>query len=109
MHGDSAGTHLIQALGRYVMTLADNPFQPGRAGADKLRRELKAGIRREMRVETLVSKLSAIAGDSREVDRERRALFHGKNPGDRFRRLLLDLHRLGREVERNAENVRILD
>ena len=93
-----------------VDALADDAFVAGHRGADQLRRKFERGVVIELSFELVLWQLHAVAGHTREPNLERVAIGGDSAHVDRLPRLL---HRrndgLGREVERNAEHVGILD
>ena len=79
-------------------------------GADQVRRELQDRVVVELGGQPLLRQLDAVALDAREADLERVALGPHRLDLDRLaRRLRRRDDRLGGEVERDAEDVGVLD
>ena len=100
-----AGVHEVQ-----VHRLADDPGVAGLGGADEIGRELQDRVLVEAGGEPLFRQLDAVALDAREADLERIAVGpDGLDLDGLARRLRRRDHRLGVEVERDAEHVGVLD
>ena len=100
-----AGVHEVQ-----IDLLADDPGVARLGGADQVGRELQHGVVVELGRQPLLRQLDAIAFDAREADLERVALGpDGLHLDGLARRLRRRDDRLGGEVERDAEDVGVLD
>ena len=94
----------------HVLTLADDALIAGDRRTDEIRVELENGVGIEVGRQPFVRQLDAVALDAREADLERIALgAHGLDLNGLAWRLRRRHHRLGREVERNAEDVRVFN
>ncbi len=103
--------HVAQVLEVQVHALADDAGVPrDRTGRPGPGVSSRIGVVVELGRQPLLGQLDAIALDAREADFERVALGpHGLDLDRLARRLRRRDDRLGREVERNAEDVGVLD
>ena len=107
IEGDCARPLRLRLGRRDHHSFADDPFHQGLAGSDHLGGQDEFRICGEICCQPLFRQIDAIAGDARENDLERRALFDGLNARGLLGRLDGRDLRLGREVKRNAHDVGI--
>src|SRR5664280_931916 len=94
----------------HVLTLADDALIAGNRWADEIRVEFENGVCIEIGRQAILRQLDAVALDAREADLEGIALgAHGLDLDGLARRLRGSHNRLGREVEGNSEDVRVLN
>ncbi len=107
---ERGGPHVAQMLEAHVHALADDAGVARDGRPDEVGAEFEDRVVVEVGGQPLLRQLDAIAFDAREADLESVALgAHGLDLNRLARRLRRSDDRLGREVERNAEDVGVLD
>lgn len=113
MHHHCAAAHIAKdarvLVGPNFIALADDTFKQRPARANHSGRQQQFRVGRELGTDGLVGEVSPVSRDARERNGELVPLLDGLDARCLFRLGRLWHDRLGSEVERDAENVGILD
>ena len=106
----SRGTHFLEMLQAQLHAFADNTLVEGSGWPHQIGGELQGRVLVERRRQPLLGQFDAVPLHARKADFACIALRRDRPDLDRLaRRLRRGDHRAGREVERDAEHVGVLD